>query len=75
MCEMIDRMGPLFHPYMKKLIKKYVKFINKIIIFTINKMQNKSFARGFQICHQKCSVLIIHIQRYKGLKSKYSENF
>ena len=46
---MIDCIEPLFLPYMEKLInqkKKYVKFINKINIFTINKAQNKSFSQG-----------------------------
>lgn len=47
-CEVIDRTQPLL--YIKMLIKtKYVTFIDKINVFTINKAQNKCFAQGTQI--------------------------
>ena len=50
-CEMIDRTGLPLSPVYEKINqkKKYVKFINKINIFIINKMHNTNFAQGLQI--------------------------
>ena len=49
-CKVIDRTGFPLSPVYEKVNqkKKYVKFINEVNIFIINKTQNNNFAQDLQ---------------------------